>query len=80
MMPQPRGPARGALRLSDNRAMPLARLHDPIVAIATAPGRGAVGIVRASGPDLKPWPRPCWARCRPRAMRCTAPSARPMAP
>jgi tRNA modification GTPase len=32
----------------------LARLHDPIVAIATAPGRGAVGIVRASGPDLRP--------------------------
>lgn len=30
----------------------LARLKDPIVAIATAPGRGAVGIVRASGPDL----------------------------
>jgi tRNA modification GTPase len=27
---------------------------DPIVAIATAPGRGAVGIVRASGPDLAP--------------------------
>ena len=26
--------------------------HDPIVAIATAPGRGAVGIVRASGRDL----------------------------
>ncbi len=25
---------------------------DPIVAIATAPGRGAVGIVRVSGPDL----------------------------
>ena len=24
----------------------------PIVAIATAPGRGAVGIVRVSGPDL----------------------------
>ncbi|MFY9513359.1 MAG: tRNA uridine-5-carboxymethylaminomethyl(34) synthesis GTPase MnmE, partial [Rubrivivax sp.] len=31
---------------------PLARLHDPIVAIATAAGRGAVGIVRVSGPDL----------------------------
>jgi tRNA modification GTPase len=31
----------------------LARLQDPIVAIATAPGRGAVGIVRASGPDLQ---------------------------
>ena len=27
-------------------------LSDPIVAIASAPGRGAVGIVRASGPDL----------------------------
>ena len=25
---------------------------DPIIAVATAPGRGAVGIVRASGPDL----------------------------
>lgn len=30
----------------------LPRLHDPIVAIATAPGRGAVGIVRLSGQDL----------------------------
>jgi len=36
-----------------NGAM-LARLQDPIVAIATAPGRGAVGIVRASGADLAP--------------------------
>jgi tRNA modification GTPase len=32
----------------------LGRHHDPIVAIATAPGRGAVGIVRASGQDLAP--------------------------
>jgi tRNA modification GTPase len=32
----------------------LPRLADPIVAIATAPGRGAVGIVRASGRDLAP--------------------------
>ncbi len=31
-----------------------ARLLDPIVAIATAPGRGAVGIVRVSGPGLAP--------------------------
>ena len=31
----------------------LPREHDPIVAIATAPGRGAVGIVRASGRDLR---------------------------
>jgi tRNA modification GTPase len=32
----------------------LPRHHDPIVAVATAPGRGAVGIVRASGRDLGP--------------------------
>jgi tRNA modification GTPase len=32
----------------------LHRHADPIVAIATAPGRGAVGIVRASGRDLGP--------------------------
>ena len=30
----------------------LARNHVPIVAIATAPGRGAVGIVRVSGPHI----------------------------
>ena len=30
----------------------LPRHHDPIVAVATASGRGAVGIVRASGRDL----------------------------
>ena len=30
----------------------LARHHDPIVAIATAPGRGAVGMVRVSGQNL----------------------------
>ena len=32
----------------------LARHHHPIVAIATAPGRGAVGIVRVSGHNLAP--------------------------
>jgi tRNA modification GTPase len=32
----------------------LARHHDPIVAIATAPGRGAVGIVRVSGTHIAP--------------------------
>jgi len=32
----------------------LARHADPIVAIATAPGRGAVGIIRASGRNLRP--------------------------
>lgn len=32
----------------------LARHNDPIVAIATAPGRGAVGIVRVSGKAITP--------------------------
>ena len=32
----------------------LARHHDPIVAVATAPGRGAVGIVHVSGQDIAP--------------------------
>ena len=32
----------------------LPRHHDPVIAITTAPGRGAVGIVRLSGRDLKP--------------------------
>ncbi|MES2282371.1 MAG: tRNA uridine-5-carboxymethylaminomethyl(34) synthesis GTPase MnmE [Pseudomonadota bacterium] len=32
----------------------LTRHHDPIVAVATAPGRGAVGIVRVSGKDITP--------------------------
>ena len=32
----------------------LARFHDPIAAIATAPGRGAVGIVRVSGASVAP--------------------------
>jgi tRNA modification GTPase len=31
----------------------LPRHHQPIVAVATAPGRGGVGIVRASGRDLR---------------------------
>jgi tRNA modification GTPase len=34
--------------------MTLSRLDDPILAIATAPGRGAVGIVRMSGRELAP--------------------------
>jgi len=35
----------------------LSRHHDPIIAIATAPGRGAVGIVRISGKNLAPLAR-----------------------
>ncbi len=32
--------------------MSLTDRHDPIIALATAPGRGAVGVVRISGADL----------------------------
>jgi tRNA modification GTPase len=32
----------------------LPRQHDPIVAVATAPGRGSVGIVRISSKNLRP--------------------------
>src|SRR5438094_794904 len=34
--------------------LPLARHEDPIVALATASGRGAIGVVRVSGPSLAP--------------------------
>ncbi|CAM5191442.1 tRNA modification GTPase MnmE OS=Castellaniella defragrans OX=75697 GN=mnmE PE=3 SV=1 [Castellaniella defragrans] len=30
---------------------------DPIIAIATAPGRGGIGVIRVSGPDLGEWAR-----------------------
>ena len=43
--------AGGAHSGRHNAAM-LPRHHDPIVAIATAHGRGAVGILRISGADL----------------------------
>src|SRR6187431_1723436 len=35
-------------------ATALPRTDDPIVAIATAPGRGAIGILRVSGHGLRP--------------------------
>ena len=45
----------------------LARHVDPIVAIATAPGRGAVGIVRVSGKGLEPLVKAlCGRALRPR--------------
>lgn len=45
----------------------LARHHDPIVAVATAPGRGAVGIVRVSGRALEPLVRAlCGRALKPR--------------
>ena len=40
--------------LAPHRTASLGRQGDAIVAVATAPGRGAVGIVRASGRDLQP--------------------------
>ena len=43
-------------------AAPLARRSEPIVAIATAPGRGAVGILRLSGPSLAPLIEPLCGR------------------
>ena len=47
-------PRRARHREVDDRPLPSARAPGPIVAVATAPGRGAIGIVRASGPDLAP--------------------------
>ena len=46
----------------------LARHNDPIAAIATAPGRGAVGIVRVSGAGARAADRrpSAAARCKPR--------------
>ena len=43
----------------------LPRHHDPILAIATAPGRGAVGIVRVSGKGLKPLVQALFGRLLP---------------
>jgi tRNA modification GTPase len=40
----------------------LSAWSDPIVAVATAPGRGAVGIVRISGKGLQAWSRALLAR------------------
>jgi len=40
---------------------------DPIVAIATAPGRGGIGVIRVSGPDLRAWAESlCGQALRPR--------------
>ncbi|GAB4089174.1 tRNA modification GTPase [Hydrogenophaga soli] len=47
-----------------------ARHQDPIVAIATAPGRGAVGIVRVSGKGLAPFVQTLLGRL-PRAREAT---------
>lgn len=43
----------------------LSRHHDPILAIATAPGRGAVGIVRVSGKNLQSLVQALFARTLP---------------
>jgi len=43
----------------------LARLDQPIAAIATAPGRGAVGIVRVSAKDVRPIVEAICARALP---------------
>jgi tRNA modification GTPase len=48
----------------------LSRPLDPIIAIATAQGRGAVGIVRLSGKNLAPFVR-AWLGCDLRAREAT---------
>ncbi len=53
--------------------MSLPRHQDPIAAIATAPGRGAVGIVRVSGKELQPLLHAvCGRQPRPREATYTA--------
>ena len=52
----------------------LARHHDPILAIATAPGRAAVGIVRLSGKDLRPLVKAWLSRRKDVLAFCHAPS------
>ena len=47
--------------------------RDPIVAIATAPGRGAVGIVRVSGSGLEPLVRALCGRPLPARHACYGP-------
>ena len=51
LRPPPRHLGVRVIRVGENLRM-LPRHADPIAAIATAPGRGAVGIVRVSGRDL----------------------------
>ena len=46
--------------MAPSPSLPLTQ--DPIIAIATAPGRGAVGIVRASGQGLLDWSEALTAR------------------
>ena len=54
-------------------AMNLSQQHDPIVAIATAPGRAAVGIVRISGRGLSALARTlCQRPLKPREATYTA--------
>jgi tRNA modification GTPase len=48
-------------------------LHDPIAAIATAPGRGAVGIVRVSGRGLAPLVMALCGRALPPRQACYGP-------
>ena len=51
----------------------LARHHHPILAIATAPGRGAVGIVRVSGRQIEPLVAQLFGRSLPARQACYLP-------
>ena len=61
------------MRWNERLSVSLSRHHDPIAAIATAPGRGALGIVRISGFGLEALARAVCARqLKPREARYTA--------
>ena len=55
------------------RRVSLHQQTDPIVAIATAPGRGAVGIVRVSGRDIAPLAAALCGRTLPPRQACYGP-------
>ena len=55
------------------RRVPLTQHLDPIVAIATAPGRGAVGIVRVSGRGVAPLAGALCGRALPPRQACYGP-------
>jgi tRNA modification GTPase len=51
----------------------LAQASDPIVAVATAPGRGAIGVVRVSGPSLDGLVAAVCGRALPPRLACYGP-------
>ena len=50
--------------------MKMDSMHDTIAALATPPGRGAIGIVRISGPDSERIARALWGDLPPARLAC----------